>query len=846
MNPLRETFRSLLHAPGFTLSVVVTLGLAIGANASIFTLIDQVIFRPLPVSHPDELVAVSAPPLPVKPDSGTKGMIMAGNKGRAGSAHLYGISYPNFNALRARMPMFHDMLAYSGLRANLQAGGEPVEVRGNFVTFNYFQMLGIRPALGRMLQAEDDRVPGGQAVAVLSHGFWQRRFGGDPSVLNRVIRLNDASLVVIGVAMAGFSGTAVGQNVDLFVPLEMTDQVAGIPGYPWDSPSMNVLQVMARLSPGQEREAAGKAANAIYRQMVAEGLAERGTLTPKDREYFAAATLALLPAGFAGDRQAGAARTLDSVLWLLMAMVAVVLLVAAGNVANLYVARGSARGRDTAIRLALGATRGRILRARFIESLTLALLSGAAGFLLSSWLVRLVPALLGLTEMPAGISGVPDWRVGLFAVAVATATGILTWAISAIQVTRSSSLPALSGSPREHALAGGMGLRRLMVLAQVGLSAALLCGCALLTRSLVGLMSVDPGFDTKNISAFTLTPAGKAYDAERTHALAVSLQEGARNLPGVIAASLATGLPLAGGSGGTWMTGDGAEPSSAAAEPVDIVEVGPAYFETLRLPVAAGREFTPADRTGAPKVAVINESLARRLFGQGPAVGRRIAYSQVLNPVFDMEVVGVARDVRSRSLRSAPPPTVYLPLLQATHAGGFNVVLRTAGAAPTMRDVKALVHREDPSLPVGTLRTMRDIVASGLARERLLAALSSAFGALAAALSAIGVIGLTGFSVTRRAPEIGVRLALGATRGRIMWLVLREVVVLGAAGGLFGIALYLGVSRYLQSVLFELSPNDPATILGAVMLLIAVALAAGWIPARRAARLDPAVTLRAE
>jgi len=385
-----------------------------------------------------------------------------------------------------------------------------------------------------------------------------------------------------------------------------------------------------------------------------------------------------------------------------------------------------------------------------------------------------------------------------------------------------------------------------MVLAQVALSAALLCGCALLTRSLVGLMSVDPGFDTRNISSFTLTPAGKAYDAERNHALAVSLQEGARNLPGIVSASVGTGLPLAGGAGGTWMMGDGAGPGNASPEVVEVVEVGPAYFETLRLPLATGREFTPADRSGGPKVAVISESLARRLFGRGLAIGRRIGYSQVANPVLDIEIVGVARDVRSRSLRSAPPATVYLPLMQSTQNVGFHVVLRTAGASPTMGDVQALVRRADPTLPVGTLRTMREIVASGLARERLLAALSSAFGALAAVLSAIGVLGLTAFSVIRRTREIGVRLALGATAGRVLWLVLREVIVLASAGGLCGVALYLGVSRYLRSSLYELSPTDPSTILGAVTLLLFVAMGAGWVPARRAVHIDPAVILRAE
>jgi putative ABC transport system permease protein len=850
MRVLKDTVRGLVRAPGFALSVVATLGLAIGANAAIYSLVDQIIFRPLPVVRPQELVAVSAPPLPF-PEPGpmvASGMRLGGNK------PLIGVSYPNFTAIRDRMPMFQDVLAYNFLRANMLAGETPVEVRGLLVTLNYFQMLGVRPAIGRLPVAADEHVAGGVATAVLSYGFWQRQFGGDPTVINRVIRLKDAPLAIVGVAQEGFSGTEVGGRVDIFVPLQMTDQVAGLPRFSWDSPRLNTLQMMARLKEGESRENAEQAADAIYQQMLAERAALTSRFTAKDLALFGRQHLSLLPAGFAGDRQAGAARTLAAVLWLLMGMVVVVLLVAAGNVSNLYVSRGSARARDTAIRLALGATRSGLLGQRLLESVTLALLAGAAGLLLSSWLASLLPIVLGLEELPPGVSTAADWRVAIFTGCVALAAGVLTWAISAIQVTRRATILTLgSTQPAAHE-AGGLTLRRVMVVAQVALSTALLCGSALLTRSLVGLMAVDPGFTIDGISTFRVTPAGQAYDVARVHDMATALVERARRLPGVVDASVTNNLL---GGGGTWIVGDDRERTMGDATLVDVVDVGSSYFGTLGIPLVAGREFAPTDDRGRPKVAILSESLARVLFGTRPAVGRRIAFSRAdgsgpeviqanRGVEFDIEVVGVARDVRSRGPRQAPPLTAYFSYLQATSSFGFDVVVRTAGAAPTLTEVQSLVRNVDPAVPVGSFQTLRDIVNAGMTRERVLAALASAFGALAAALSVIGVLGLTGYSVTRRTREIGIRLALGAGRARVVRLVLVEVVALAAAGGVAGAALYVACSRYLQAVLFELSPTDAPTIAGAVLLLAAVAIGAGYVPARRAAALDPAITLRTE
>ena len=426
-----------------------------------------------------------------------------------------------------------------------------------------------------------------------------------------------------------------------------------------------------------------------------------------------------------------------------------------------------------------------------------------------------------------------------------------------IQITRSATLLSLSGSSLPRAHAGGLVLRRAVVLAQVTLSVALLCGAALLTRSLVALMLIDPGFHIDGLAALTVTRGGQAYDADRARAVAADLVTRARGLPGVVSASASSHLPLSGGTARNWLIADDPGMDRSAPVLVDTVQAGTEYFGTLRLPLVAGREFTPSDRVGSPNVAVLSESLARQLFGGRPAVGRRVAFSRAdgtdsavkwanRGDVFDIEVVGVARDARSHSLRTAPPATIYRPQLQGTPTGAVTILLRRRGVTPGLRDVQSLVRQVDSTLAVSEYSTLEDLAAAGLARERLLAALSSAFGVLAAVLSTMGVLGLTGSLVTRRTHEIGVRLALGCPRGRATRLIMREVVWLAGAGALAGGALYLAGSRYLGSALYELSPTDPVTTAAAVGLLMAVALVAAYVPARRAARVDPAVTLRNE
>jgi putative ABC transport system permease protein len=878
MGAVRETVRSLLRTPGFTLSVVATLGLAIGANASVFTLVDQVVFRPLPVEAPAELVVINAPMLFGRRIVGLPFSVLSSTnvRGEGGvKVKVYGLNYETVLRFRDQVKGFRDVLAFFAPEtpATMPAGDRALEVNALLVTGNYFRTLGVRPSLGRFPDGNEGS-PEGHAVAVLSHGFWQRQFGGDPGVLDRVIRLNEASLTVVGVGPAGFTGTVSGMRVDAFVPLQMAEafEEPGIRAMArhgldvgWDSPVQHRLTAIARLAPGVSRHEAEKMAAVVYDRIKAEEEAQRvryeqrgsAKLSEALRKRIANARLTLLPAGMAGSQQLGAAHTLDTVLSLLMAMVALVLLVAAGNVANLLVARASARARETSIRLVLGATRWRLLRARLVEALVLALLSGGVGFLLSSWLTALLPAVLGLSEMPPGVSAAPDWRVAVFTAAVSAATGVLVWAVSAVQVTRQASLASPGSSSLSQVRGGHLVLRRAVVVAQVTLSAALLCGAALLTRSLVGLMLVDPGFDMHGIAALTLTRGGQVYEADRARAVIDDFLTQTGGLPGVVSASASSHLPLSGGTDQYWLIADDPGMDRTAPVVVDTVQVSAAYFDTLRLPLVAGREFTTSDRAGGQNVAVLSEALARRLFGTSQAAGRRVTFSRASGTdtavkfanrdvVFDIEVVGVARDARSHSVRTEPALTIYRPQSQVPSTTLLTVLLRTRGAMPTLREVESLVRRVDPSFAVRNYASLDEVAAAGLGRERVLATLSSAFGALAAALSAMGVLGLTGYLVTRRRREIGVRLALGCTRSRATRLVMREVVWLSAAGALAGGGLYFAASRYLRSELYDLSAADPATLGAAIVLVMLLTVVAAYLPARRAARVDPAVTLRSE
>jgi predicted permease len=499
---LHHGVRNLARAPGFSIAVVVTLGLALGANASVLALLDRLILRLLPVKQPGGLVIVNAPRLPERPTSERRSIVVSRSaNGRQG------LSYPLYAALRSRAPGFAGMLAQTHATATLMVEGSPVSVQGRLVTGNYFEVLGVKAALGRLLTPEDDDPPAGSPV-VLSHGLWQRQFGGNPAILNRTLHLNRYPVTVVGVAAQGFTGTAAGAAPGFFAPLRLADELSGLPAVVklnsrFDSPDLHMYEAMARMAPGLDRTQAEQAADQVYQQLVAEALGPGAGAARARRDYEkrrAEFRLQLLPGGYASSEQSSLSQDLRTPLLLLMAMVGLVLAIAVGNVANLFLARGEARSREIAIRFALGASRWRVLRAALVESLLLTCAAGALGLLLARWTTRFVPAVLSLERLPDGVTPAPDLRIAVAVMALSLAAGLCIWAASARALGRATLMHV------QHGFRRTLRWRRALVVAQTALSIVLLCGSAVLSRSLIRLMSVDPGFRVDDLYSFWLHP----------------------------------------------------------------------------------------------------------------------------------------------------------------------------------------------------------------------------------------------------------------------------------------------------------------------------------------------------
>ncbi len=841
LRDFRLVLRGLGRAPGPAVLVILTLGLAVGANSATFSLIDRVALRPLPVEKPYELVRVNAPLLPY--DSGVGALWR-------GSGRMKGMAYPLFQSLRDGLSRpFSAMAAYGPWRFTWSAEASAVEISGESVTADYFRVLGLHALVGRTLTPADDGQRDGPAIAVLNHGFWMRQYGKDQSIVGRTIRLNNVPLTVVGVIAPGYSGMTVGQRPDVFVPVAMGDQLeparrARSPIYAWDGVTNCVYYSIARLEPGVTCEAAERELRACYQRLfddVARG--RKSKLSARSLEFYRTNPPEVIPAGTVGSTLSRTQRNLEAPLRLLFAMTALVLLVAAGNVANMLAASGARRSHEMAVSLALGARRWDLLRPRLVEAIILALLSGGAGLLIAAWTGDLMPSLLGMGEELAGINTRPDARVVVFTAGMSLLTGLLIWLASALLVTRRAALPSLHIAPRVAAGGrSGATLRRGLVIAQVSLSLALVCTAAFLNRSLANVLAVDPGFDADRVVGFTVNPRTAGYDGDRLEQYVRTLADRARALPGVSHAAVSSVMPLSGGGGGTQVDGPRQQEGHAAAPWVEDTVVSPDFFTTLGLGLAAGRAFDDHDTKGAPRVAIVNETAARLLVDGPEVVGQMIGYEGV--PA-SLQIVGVVRDGRSR-LKAPPPPALFLPRAQ-TNASGVSVLLRVPRAEMvSAAAVTEMIRRLDPGVAMSAFGSLGTLARDALLRDRMLAGLSLVFASLAGLLAAIGLAGLTSVNVTRRTREIGIRLALGATRGSVERLVLREVALLVGAGLAAGLTFFLLANRVLRSLLFDISPNDPVTIVLAIAALAAIGVLAGLLPARRAARVDPAVTLRCD
>lgn len=827
---LRYGLRQLRRNPGFTAVVIFSLALGIGANTAIFSLIDAALLRMLPVADPARLVTI-------------------------GCSSDNAFAYPAFLQLRDRNQVFSGVLAFRTLGDfDFEVDGRGGLAKGQVVSGNYFSVLGVKPILGRVITPEDDKVADGAPVAVISYVYWVERFNRDPSAVGKRIVLNGSPFTIVGVTPPEFFGLEPGHPIDVSVPLTMVTQVssgwaaAGTPYFVLSAPFRNWLYLMARLKPGITEQRALANAEPIYRQAnreAAAGLAGLPFDSPQHRQMFLRSSLHLEP----GGRGLAALREqFSKPLLVLMAVVALLLLIACANVANLTLARARAREREVAVRIALGAGRLRLIRQLITESLLLALAGGAAGLLLARWASGGLLALMSRSASPVSLSVHPDARVLGFTALVSLLTVLLFGIAPALRATRPHLAPALKESGRNF---GGMGARsswgKALVTAQVALSIVLLIGAGLLVRSLEKLQNFYPGFSAQHVLLASINPSLVGYQEPQVVTLYQQLLENIKSLPGVRSASFSDFSPLGARFSFTLPTVEGYRPRAGENDPVMINVIGPGYFKTLETPLVLGREFNDADLAGAPKVAVINQAMAHYYFGDANPIGRRFSLPGWRGDSSWLTIVGVIQDAKYHSLREQTSRQAYIPFFQSPESGSMTLEVRAlTDAASVSAAVHRIIQEADSRLPIFDVKTLTEQVNESVVQERLVASLSSLFGSLALLMAAIGLYGTMAYVVSRRTNEIGIRIALGAQRRQILGMVMREALLLVIVGVAIGIPVALGFGRLISSMLYDLKPTDPWILTAAASVMTAVAALAGYLPAYRASRVDPMVALRHE
>jgi predicted permease len=813
----------LLKNPGFTLVVVFTLALGLGANAAIFSLMDRVLLQTLPVANPEQLAVLSS----FDSDGETE--------------IDQSFSYPMYRDLRDRNDVFSGVIVRGSTQMNVSHGEQTERVRGELVSGNFFEVLGVRPWAGRLFTQDDDRAPGAHPVAVLSYSYWESRFGKDQDLIGKTILINEHPLTVIGVTPPGFYGVNLSNSPDVRVPMMMTPVFNPLPPTRLQSWRHQWLTIMARRKADVSQEQAQASLNVLYRQLrEAEAQQLPPDLGAADRAEFLAQRIAVIP-GDQGFRHLQA--ELKTSLWVLFGATCAVLLILCANLANLMMARATVRAQETAVRLALGAGRLRLLRQWLVEGMVLAIFGGAVGVVIALWiksgLMAFIPA-----DFRVNLSGPFDWRLYLFIFGVAILLGVAFSLAPAIQAARQVFAPGLRLESRSFTSAGRLlSLRSALILVQVALSLPLLFTAALLLKTLQNLRAVDTGFGKENVLLASVNPALNGYTPERSANFFNELLARTRALPGVKHASLASDSPISGGWDSNTISVEGYTPRQGERMSGDVTTISTDYFKTLAIPLVAGRDFSEEDREGSPKVAIVNEKLAKHFFGTTDPIGKKIG----LGKAPDITIVGVIKDAQYVTLRSAIRRHFYLPVTQEKVLTNLTLQVKAESdpqvvAGAVRGELKAL----DPHLPLYNVKTLATEIDESLVQERLVTWLSSAFGLLATLLTALGLYGVLTFSVARRTREIGIRVALGAQRRDVFKLIMIRGVVLVGIGALVGVGAAIALSRVLESLLFGVKPNNVATLVIVSVGLIAIALVACWIPARRATRVDPLVALRYE
>jgi predicted permease len=826
---LRFALRGLRRNPVFSIVAILSLALGIGANTAIFTLIDQIVLRKLPVRNPDELVMLYQ-----------EGAHNGSNMG----TRMH--SYPIYQDYQQRATPLSEVVCRRLVPASVSVDNHTERLEAELVSGNFFSMLGVPAAVGRVFSShEDDQAYNGHPVVVLAYDYWASRFARDPSIVNKKILVNNYPMTIVGVSAAGFAGIDPARSPQIRVPVQMKPVM--LPDYEWLGISdrrARWVQVFGRLKPGYTVERAQAPLQGLFTQIRRHEmtLPAAKEWSAYSRKEFMRGRLVVEPAavGFSSLRN-----DFSTALMVLMCMVGLVLLIACANVANLLIARGFSRQKEIAVRLSLGASRGRLVTQLLVESLVLSIIGGVAGVLLAVALTRGLLAVVPSEGSPLLIRAEPDLRIMGFALGLTFLTGLVFGLVPALRASRPDPWTTLKDTIGSVAGSGGsLFLRKGLVTAQVALSFLLLFGGGLFVRSLQNLKSTDSGVVLDNLVTFQLAPALNGYDDQRATTLYTTLLERLRGTPGVQGAGLATVPILSGSEWDSSTSVEGHKPADGEDMQAYMNAVSPGYFSTMKVPILEGRDFTLMDLKDDAKVAIVNRRFATHFFKGQSAVGKRLGRGGGPNTKLDVQIVGVVADSLYEGPREGVRRQVFVPNWGKNSAAVY--VRTTASSSAAQSLLRNEVRKLDPSLPLYDVKTLQGQLDETLLTDHLVAMLAAGFGLLATVLASIGLYGVMAFVVARRRKELGIRLALGAQPGNLVWLVMQEVLLLLAIGLAVGIPTAMALGQLVSTQLYGIQPHDPGIAIATMVLLTIVSAAAGLIPARRASQIDPILALRYE
>ena len=806
---IRYSFRSLLKNPGLTLAAILSLGLGIGANTTIFTWVQAVLFRPIPLAADPSSIRIAA------------------MQNREGQSRSW--SYPNFVDFRDRTKML-DIVGQDDQTFNIAVDDTAERAWGALVSGNYFEVMGIRPAAGRFFTAKDDVTPGGHPVAVLSYANWQRRFAGDPTVIGKQVTINNTPITIIGVAPEGFIGSFLGVSSAAWVPMAMQKEMMG--GDRMNQRGNGWFQSIVRLKPGVSAEQAQAEASSIMAQLEQE--------YPDFNEGRRLRIVQTWEAPF------GAGTVLAPLLGVLSVLVALVLVIACANVANLLLSKAVSRRREVAVRLSLGASRTRLIRQLLTESFLLAIVAGITGVVMAYWTMDVIMAFVPPVDMPIDLGLRMDTTTLLFALGVSMVTGLVFGLAPALQASSNQTINALKEEGRSGSGGRTSGrLRNALVVAQVAVCLVLLVGATLFLRSFIAAQSLSPGFDASHVVTASMDMFPSGYTGDRHREFQRRAIEAVQAVPGVESAAFGSRLPLGfGGNNSTSVGVEGYVPRQNEEIVINYSTIGPNYFETMGIPIRQGREYNDTDTLQSPRTLVINETMAKRYWPEGKALGGKIRLGQNL-----AEVIGIVADSKYSSINERPLAQLFFPMSRS-ETSTLRLFVKTAGdPAPLVAEVRNAIRGIDATLPVYDARTLNEHMQIAVFAQRMAANLLGAMGVLALLLAAIGLYGVMAYAVSQRTQELGIRLALGASPGSLLGMIVGQGMKLTVIGLAIGLAIALGAFGSIgavRSLLPGISPMDPITFVTVPIVLGSIALLASWIPGRRAGKVDPLVALRYE